>query len=172
MSDLEQEIEMTIEDAPAKKTKVKKPRKPMSAEHKKKVLESLKKAREASKLARGKNSQAKKILKKKKNDETDEIIRRSLLEKTVKDNEKDIEIKRLKKQLDNLTLQDVIPKPKKKPKMEPIVEETEPEPEPPVVVAPVVVAPVVVAPVVVAPVVPAPKPSIKRVLRGKRVSRY
>ena len=95
------------------KVKVKKPRKPMSAEHKAKVVESLKKAREASKLARGKKSQVKKIKKMKADEETDDIIRNSLLEKSKKNDEKDLEIKRLMKKLENMTLQDVLPKPKR-----------------------------------------------------------
>jgi len=114
MSELSKdEIRMMIENATAPKPKVKKPRKPMSAEHKAKALEALKKAREASKLARGKKAQAKKIIKSKKEEETDDIIRKSLLEKTTKSDEKDKEIARLKKKLDGLTLQDVIPKQKK-----------------------------------------------------------
>jgi len=128
MSELSKdEIRMMIENATAPKTKVKKPRKPMSAEHKAKALEALKKAREASKLARGKKAQAKKIIKSKKEEETDDIIRKSLLEKTTKSDAKDKEIERLQKKLDGLTLQDVIPKIKKVSFKEPLpkIEETE-----------------------------------------------
>lgn len=128
MSELSKdEIQMMIENATTPKTKVKKPRKPMSAEHKAKALEALKKAREASKLARGKKAQAKKIIKSKKEEETDDIIRTALLEKTTKSDAKDKEIERLQKKLAGLTLQDVIPKQKKVAFKEPLptIEETD-----------------------------------------------
>ena len=114
------------EDISLPKKKVKKPRKPMSAEHKAKLLHSLEKARVQSALKRGLKSQAKKILKEKDDKETNEIIRKSLLAKNEED-PRDIQIKELKARLDGLTLQDVIKKPKKQVT---IKEEPEPEPEP------------------------------------------
>ena len=124
----ELELKLVIEEIeePTPKKKVKKPRKPMSAEHKAKLLLSLAKAREQSCLKRGLKSQAKKILKEKDEAETNEIIRKSLLAKDVED-PRDIQIRELKARLDGLTLQDVVKKPKAKPKV--INEEPEPEPE-------------------------------------------
>ena len=82
--------------------KVKKPRKPMTAEHKEKLLSALVKAREQSKIKRGKTAQAKKILKEEKN-------RKSLMAKD-KPDARDAEIDNLKKKLKEMTLQDVLPK--------------------------------------------------------------
>ena len=93
----------------AKKPKEKKPRKPMTAEHKEKLLNALVKAREQSKIKRGKTAQAKKILKEEKNRETDNIIRKSLMAKDAPDS-RDEEINNLKNKLKKLTLQDVLPK--------------------------------------------------------------
>ena len=125
----ELELKLVIDEIeePTPKKKVKKPRKPMSAEHKAKLLLSLAKAREQSCLKRGLKSQAKKILKEKDEAETNEIIRKSLLAKDVED-PRDVQIRELKARLDGLTLQDVVKKPKAKPKV--IIEEPEPEPEP------------------------------------------
>ena len=89
--------------------KVKKARKPMTPEHKAKLVEALKKAREQSAIKRGKTSQAKKILKEEKNRETDDIIRKSLMAKDKKDS-RDVEIEDLKNKLKTMTLQDVLPK--------------------------------------------------------------
>jgi hypothetical protein len=104
-------IDEIVEKPP--KVKVKKPRKPMSEEHKAKLVASLVKAREQSALKRGLKSQAKKIIKEKEDAETNEIIRKSLLAKD-KEDPRDIQIKELKARLDGLTLQDVVKKPKKK----------------------------------------------------------
>tara|TARA_R110000824_G_scaffold167698_1_gene344717 strand:- start:164 stop:604 length:441 start_codon:yes stop_codon:yes gene_type:complete len=113
----ELELKLVIDEIeqPTPKKKVKKPRKPMSAEHKAKLLLSLAKAREQSCLKRGLKSQAKKILKEKDEAETNEIIRKSLLAKDVED-PRDVQIRELKARLDGLTLQDVVKKPKAKPK--------------------------------------------------------
>lgn len=122
-----------------KKPKEKKARKPMTPEHKAKLLAGLKKARAASNLARAKRSQVKKIQKEKEDEEVDRILRENLLAKSKKTDDKDKEIERLKKKLESLTLQDVIKKPKKKarpptPEPEPVEEEEDileqPEPEP------------------------------------------
>ena len=120
------------------KPKIKKARKPMTPEHKAKLVESLKKAREQSALKRGLKSQAKKIIKEADEAETNEIIRKSLLVKAKAEHDpRDVEIKKLRAKLDGLTLQDVIKKPKPKPKViieepefEPIDEPDEPKPEP------------------------------------------
>ena len=53
---------------------IKKKRKPMTAEHKAKCMASLKKAREASQLKRGKKARAKKIMKEKDDEEVDKIL--------------------------------------------------------------------------------------------------
>lgn len=132
------EIE-TIEEKETPKTKPKKEkkkRKPMTPEHKAKLLEGLKKARERSNLMRKKRSEAKKIIKRKEDEEVERILHENLLAKGKKEDAKDKEIERLKKKLESLTLQDVIKKPKKKkveriptPEPEELTEE-EPEPEP------------------------------------------
>ena len=130
------EIEIIEEEEPPKEKpkKEKKKRKPMTPEHKAKLLEGLKKAREKSNLMRKKRSEAKKIIKRKENEEVDRILHENLLSKGKKEDDKDKEIARLKKKLENLTLQDVIKKPKKNkrpPTPEPLyVSEEEPEPEP------------------------------------------
>ena len=129
-------VEKVIDDEPilTKKGKIKKPRKPMTPEHKAKLMLSLKKAREQSALKRGLKSQAKKILKEADEAETNEIIRKSLLVKAkAEEDPRDIEIKNLKAKLDGLTLQDVVKKPKTKPKV--IMEEFEPIDEPDIVIA-------------------------------------
>jgi hypothetical protein len=131
------EIEIVEEKEPPKEKpkKEKKKRKPMTPEHKAKLLEGLKKAREKSNLMRKKRSEAKKITKRKEDEEVDRILHENLLSKGKKEDDKDKEIARLKKKLESLTLQDVIKKPIKKvervptptPELEP---EPEPEPEP------------------------------------------
>ena len=108
-----------------------KPRKPMTAEHKEKLLTALTKAREISKIKRGKTAQAKKILKEEKNRETDEIIRKSLMVKDKPDT-RDEEIINLKNKINKLTLQEVIKEPKKVKKVSKKVEkELEEIPEEP-----------------------------------------
>ena len=119
------EEELTPKPKPKKE---KKKRKPMTPEHKAKLVEGLKKARERSNFLRKKRAEAKKILKRKEDEEVDRIIQENLLEKSRKSDEKDKEIERLKKKLESLTLQDVIKKPKKKkverpPTPEPEIEE-------------------------------------------------
>ena len=111
-----------------KAVKAKKPRKPMSEEHKAKLLAGLVKAREASAVKRGLKSQAKKILKEKDDAETNELVRRSLLAKSQPD-PRDVEIAELKKRLDGLTLQDVVKKPRQKKKPATIKEADEEEEE-------------------------------------------
>ena len=127
------EEEITPKEKPKKE---KKKRKPMTPEHKAKLLEGLKKARERSNLMRKKRSEAKKIIKRKEDEEVERILHENLLAKGKKEDDKDKEIQRLKKKLESLTLQDVIKKPKKKkveriptPEPEELTEE-EPEPEP------------------------------------------
>ena len=89
IEDIETTPNLELEVKEVKETKPKKKRKPMSEEHKAKLLKSLEKARIQSALKRGKKA---------------------------KENIKDKEIKRLQAKLDNLTLQDVLPKkPKSKP---------------------------------------------------------
>tara|TARA_R110002153_G_scaffold252085_1_gene409750 strand:+ start:143 stop:700 length:558 start_codon:yes stop_codon:yes gene_type:complete len=180
------ELELVIDEIeePTSKKKVKKekkPRKPMSAEHKAKLLLSLAKAREQSCLKRGLKSQAKKILKAQDEAETNEIIRKSLLAKDVED-PRDVQIKELRARLDGLTLQDVVKKPKTKPKV--IIEESELESEavtpspksdkPVPVPTPQIVVPIVEPIVEVVEVVP--EPIIKKVkfksLRGSKMNRY
>ena len=103
------------EDTPKEKPKKeKKKRKPLTPEHKAKLLEGLKKAREKSNFMRKKRSEAKKIIKRKENEEVDRILHENLLSKGKKEDDKDKEIARLKKKLESLTLQDVIKKPKPK----------------------------------------------------------
>ena len=122
------QLELEINDAEVIETikPIKKKRKPMTAEHKAKCMASLKKAREASQLKRGKKARAKKIMKEKDDDEVDKILDLHIKSKAEKSEAKDKEIAMLKKKLNSLTLQDVIPKPPK-PEPEP---ESEPEPEP------------------------------------------
>ena len=174
MADLE--LEMVIKpidvEVDTPKKKVKKPRKPMSAEHKAKLLLSLSKAREQSCLKRGLKSQAKKILKAQDEAETNEIIRKSLLAKDVED-PRDVQIKELKARLDGLTLQDVVKKPKTKPKVILEEPESEPEPEPETVVP----KPICDKPVPLQQQQPVePVPVIKKVkfksLRGSKMIRY
>lgn len=112
LNELQLEIEETEEIAPIKK--VKKKRKPMTAEHKAKCLAALEKARAASQLKRGKKAKAKKIIKEKDDAEVDKILDLHLKDKAEKEGAKDKEIADLKKKLNSLTLQDVIPKPPKK----------------------------------------------------------
>ena len=119
--------EDAVLEAPKKKekaTKEKKPRKPMSAEHKEKVLKALVKAREASNLARAKRTEVKKIKKRDADADLDEIIRKDILKKTAKSDDKDKKIQELEKKLAGLTLQDIVKKPKPKPK---VLEEEEDE---------------------------------------------
>ncbi len=130
-------IEMEIKeekDTPKEKPKKeKKKRKPMTPEHKAKLLEGLKKAREKSNLMRKKRSEAKKIIKRKEDEEVERILHENLLSKGKKEDDKDKEIARLKKKLESLTLQDVIKKPKKNKQSNlerPPTPEPEPEPEP------------------------------------------
>ena len=126
LNELQLEIEDADEIAPIKK--VKKKRKPMTAEHKAKCLLALEKARAASQLKRGKKAKAKKIIKEKDDAEVDKILDLHLKDKAEKEGAKDKEIADLKKKLNSLTLQDVIPKPPKKV----VIVEPEPEPAPPV----------------------------------------
>ena len=114
-----------IEETPPKKEKKK--RRPMTKEHKDKLLLSLEKARKASALKRGKKAKAKQIMKQKDDEEVDKILDLHIKSKQDKENMKDKEIKRLQAKLDGLTLQDVIIKPKKKPL--PVIQEVEAEPE-------------------------------------------
>ncbi len=111
---LEIEIKEEEETPKEKPKKEKKKRKPLTPEHKAKLLEGLKKAREKSNLMRKKRSEAKKIIKRKENEEVDRILHENLLSKGKKEDDKDKEIARLKKKLESLTLQDVIKKPKPK----------------------------------------------------------
>lgn len=106
------------------KPKAKKPRKPMSAEHKKKVLEALARGRattKAKKLAKEKAKDEKKAAKlankKIEKEEVENILEKSLVEKSKKTKELESENLKLKEQL--LTLQDVMPKPKPKATAEP-----------------------------------------------------
>jgi hypothetical protein len=110
------EIAMEIKEIEETETikKVKKKRKPMSAEHKAKLLKNLAAARVQSALKRGKKAKAKKIMKEKDDAEVDKILDLHLKEKAEKEGAKDKEIADLKKKLNSLTLQDVIPKPPKK----------------------------------------------------------
>tara|TARA_R110001592_G_scaffold27919_1_gene103373 strand:- start:9113 stop:9703 length:591 start_codon:yes stop_codon:yes gene_type:complete len=109
--------------------KPRKPKKKMSEHHKAKCVESLKKAREASAIKRKEKAEYKKIMKKKADDEMKEIINNSRALDKESNDEKDKIILRLQKQLNSLTLNDVIskPKPKKRPvkKMETIIEDNE-----------------------------------------------
>ena len=115
-------VSLPIDIPPAKK--VKKPRKPMSAEHKAKLLAGLAKAREASAEKRGKKKEAKRILKEEKDNMADELIRKSEIikeareatSKSVVRDSRDDEIAELKSKLNNRTLQDVLPKSKPKKK--------------------------------------------------------
>jgi hypothetical protein len=73
-------------------------------------------------LKRGKASRAKKILKEKNDENVDKILDDHIKAKKDKEDEKDKTILELKAKLDGLTLQDIIPKIKKK-KIEKIVED-------------------------------------------------
>ena len=109
----EPEIMETILEEPKAKKGAKKPRKPMSAEHKAKVIAALDKARKASSLARQKRAEVKKIKKRDEDEERDDIIRKDILRKSTKNDDKDKKIQELEKKLAGLTLQDVVKKPKK-----------------------------------------------------------
>ena len=109
---------------PAKQPKKRKAKKPMSEHHKAKCVASLKKAREASAIKRAKTAEAKRIIKKEEDQKLDDIINNSRQKEKHDNEEKDKIILRLQKQLDNITLNDVIKKPPaKKPKMVTIIEE-------------------------------------------------
>lgn len=108
----------TPEQVAEKPKKTRKPRKPMSDEHKKKCRESLAKAREASKAKRQKNAYIKRLKKKEEEKEKDDQIKQQIL-----NDDKDKEIAELKKKLNSLTLQDVVKKPEPKPL--PTIEEVE-----------------------------------------------
>ena len=113
----------TEEPTPKPKRKAKKP---MSEHHKAKCIASLKKAREASAIKRAKTAEAKRIIKKEESDKLDSIINNSRQKEKHDNEEKDKIILRLQKQLDNITLNDIIKKPKptvKKPKMVTIIED-------------------------------------------------
>ena len=109
----EPEVMETILEEPKAKKGAKKPRKPMSAEHKAKVIAALDKARKASSLARQKRAEVKKIKKRDEDEERDDIIRKDILRKSTKNDDKDKKIQELEKKLAGLTLQDVVKKPKK-----------------------------------------------------------
>lgn len=130
LNELQLEIEDTEEITPIKK--VKKKRKPMTADHKAKCLAALEKARAASQLKRGKKAKAKKIIKEKDEAEVDKILDLHLKDKAEKEGAKDKEIADLKKKLNSLTLQDVIPKPPKKVVIVEPEDDPESEPAPPV----------------------------------------
>tara|TARA_R110000824_G_scaffold34846_3_gene110024 strand:- start:2059 stop:2631 length:573 start_codon:yes stop_codon:yes gene_type:complete len=124
------ELELELDDVEIIETikPIKKKRKPMTAEHKAKCMASLKKAREASQLKRGKKAKAKKIMKEKDDAEVDKILDLHIKSKAEKEEAKDKEISALKKKLDSLTLQDIIPKPPKvKPPPPPAEEDAEAE---------------------------------------------
>ena len=116
----------TIPDAPKPK-KEKKPQKPMSAEHKAKVIAGLAKAREKSAIARAKKKEVRKIKKIQADEEIDNIIREDLMKKTKKTDDKDKRIKELEEKLASLTLQDVIKPKKRSPKVLKTIDEV-PEP--------------------------------------------
>ena len=115
-------IDQEVPPTPKRKYK-----KPMSEHHKAKCVESLKKAREASAIKRKKTAEAKKIMKKEEEAKLDAIINSSREKENKKNDERDRIILRLQKQLDNITLNDVIKKPPPKPKIETIIEEEEEE---------------------------------------------
>tara|TARA_R110002167_G_scaffold83638_3_gene227049 strand:+ start:1143 stop:1715 length:573 start_codon:yes stop_codon:yes gene_type:complete len=117
------ETEVATEpEVPPKKPR--KPKKKMSEHHKAKCVESLKKAREASAIKRKEKAEYKKIMKKKADDDIKEIINNSRAKDKETNDEKDKIILRLQKQLNNLTLNDVISKPKRPvKKMETIIED-------------------------------------------------
>tara|TARA_R110000824_G_scaffold107609_1_gene253968 strand:- start:223 stop:882 length:660 start_codon:yes stop_codon:yes gene_type:complete len=121
------EVMETIEEEPKAKKGAKKPRKPMSAEHKAKVIAALAKAREASALSRQKRAEVKKIKKRDADEERDDIIRKDILRKSTKADDKDKKIQELEKRLAGLTLQDVVKKPQaKQPKVK-VIDTQEPE---------------------------------------------
>ena len=112
------ELELEIDDVEIIETikPIKKKRKPMTAEHKAKCMASFKKAK------------AKKIMKEKDDAEVDKILDLHIKSKAEKEEAKDKEISALKKKLDSLTLQDIIPKPPKvKPPPPPAEEDAEAE---------------------------------------------
>jgi len=156
--------------------KPRKPKKKMSEHHKAKCVESLKKAREASAIKRKEKAEYKKIMKKKEQDEITDVINTSRAKDKERSDEKDAIILRLKKQLDNLTLNDVVAKPKRKmKKMETIIELSDIVP-PPMVEKPVAVIKkpdaVIVKPIVTPVIISnKPKPYIcKR--KNNKASKY
>ena len=136
-----------VEEPPPKpKRKVKRP---MSEHHKAKCVESLKKAREASAIKRAKTAEAKRIIKKEEDQKLDDIINNSRQKEKSDNAEKDKIILRLQKQLDNITLNDVIKKPPakqpKKPKMVTIIEDEIIEEKPIPIPIPIPVPPKVIS---------------------------
>ena len=112
--------------------KPKRKKKPMTEEHKAKCKESLKRARIASALKRQQKAEYKKIKQKEEDDEMVATIEKARQKQiAANSDEKDKIISRLQKQLDNITLNDVIPKPKKKPKKLEVIEEELPPPREP-----------------------------------------
>jgi hypothetical protein len=109
----EQNLNPVVPEGEVKPKKPRKKRAPMSAEHKAKCVASLAKAREASKAKRQKNAYVKRIKKKEEEKAKDDIIKAQILADN-SNTDKDKEIAKLKKQLESLTLQDVVKKPKPK----------------------------------------------------------
>ena len=94
-------IEPEPETPPEKPKKAKKPRAPMTEERRQILLANLAKGREKAKIAKKKNALARKILKEKKKNEVEEIIKQDIFEKSNKPNlEKEIlELKEAIKEL-------------------------------------------------------------------------
>ena len=94
-------IEPEPETPPEKPKKAKKPRAPMTEERRQVLLQNLAKGREKARIAKKKNALARKILKEKKKNEVEEIIKQDIFEKSNKPNlEKEIlELKEAIKEL-------------------------------------------------------------------------
>jgi len=106
--EVEPAIKMEIveeEEPPKKEKKPKKPRKPMDEETKARLLEQLARGRETSRLNRKKRAEAKKIIKKQKDENIDEIIKQDLERKKKENQDKDFlreELTELKNSLKQL----------------------------------------------------------------------
>ncbi len=101
----EEIVQEVAAEAKAKPKKEKKPRKAMDESTKARLLEQLARGRETSKLNRKKRAEAKKIIKKQKEDDIDEIIKQDLERKKKESQDKEFlrnELNELKDALKSL----------------------------------------------------------------------
>ncbi len=107
IKEVENEVENEVKNdpPPKKEKKEKKPRKPMDEATKARLLEQLARGRETSKLNRKKRAEAKKIIRRKKDEDIDEIIKEDLERKKKENQDKNFlreELAELKNSLKEL----------------------------------------------------------------------